>query len=165
MKSPYVKSLILLGILSNGSATAAETITFSPGPDFTTRVHTSSGEFIVDVSPSGQTVWIGTEAEWTDRKARAVMGKEGYAEMDVVGEGPNEHHFVNTRLPSAQLGSTRIAEIMPSIDLVEEKYSPEAHAPPSSTKQACPSTAASQKPQKLLATSLPNCMRSTVMCR
>jgi hypothetical protein len=109
---------------------AAGYINFTPGPDFTTRVNTPWGNYIVDAEPDGGAAWVGTEDEYVNRKAQAILHTQGYKEMHVDGAAPNEHHMVNTRLPSVTLGSATLAEIQGSINFDKHPaFNPAFHAP------------------------------------
>jgi hypothetical protein len=114
-----------------GSARPEGYVTVTPGPDFTTRVNTPWGNYIVDVEPDGGAAWVGTEAEYVNRKAQAVFRRQGYKEMHIDGAPKNEHYMVSTRLPTVQLGSLTLAGIQSAIEFESHvDFDPSFHAPP-----------------------------------
>jgi hypothetical protein len=119
-----------LFFLSIAKSAGGGYISFTPGPDFTTRVNTAWGNYIVDVEPDGGAAWVGTEDEYVNRKAQAILHMQGYIVMHVDGARPNEHHMISTRLPSVSLGATTLAEIQGSINFDKHvAFNPAFHAP------------------------------------
>ncbi len=120
---------LLVSVFALTLARADGYISFSPGPGFTTRVNAPWGSYLIEVSPGGGFAWVGTEEEYTTRKAAGVAGG-GYKEMYVEDRGSHDHLMINTRLPSVRIGQTILAEIQGTLSLDDHgKFDFSLHAP------------------------------------
>jgi hypothetical protein len=108
---------------------ADDYISVTPGPDFTSRVNTPWGNYVVDLNSDGTAAWVGTEDEYINRKAQSVFKREGFSEMHVDGAAPNEHYMVSNQLPKVQLGRITLAQVQASIIFHKQHFAPIYHAP------------------------------------
>ncbi|MDB5777577.1 MAG: hypothetical protein JWP38_3710 [Herbaspirillum sp.] len=102
----------LMAALVCTSATPATIVRFSQGADGETNISTPWGDYTA--VQQGDSVWVGTPAEFEHNRVAGIMRDHGSKEFNISGKG-KRNNFIDATLPVTSVGNTAIASISISV--------------------------------------------------
>lgn len=105
--------IVAVALAVSTTGLMAQTVHFVPGPFGGTKMITPWGDFVA--IPEGNSVWVGTVEQYMHNKADSIMERDGYKHVKIEGEASNIRRYINTKIPTTEVGKTTLHEISTSI--------------------------------------------------